>query len=132
MLALIERRGEPAIETVTPEQARAMRRRQAALYGGKPEAVGSVRDLELDVPVRLRARHYVPAEPGGPHPMLVFFHGGGFVFGDLDTHDGLCRLLCRHAGAHVLAIDYRLAPEHPFPAAVVRVEIAEHEAAAVE
>jgi acetyl esterase len=50
--------------------------------------------------------------------LLVFFHGGGFVFGDLDTHDGVCRLLCRHAGAHLLAVDYRLAPEHPFPAAV--------------
>jgi acetyl esterase len=48
----------------------------------------------------------------------VFFHGGGFMYGDLDTHDGVCRLLCRHAGAHLLAIDYRLAPEHPFPAAV--------------
>jgi acetyl esterase len=48
----------------------------------------------------------------------VFFHGGGFVFGDLDTHDGVCRLLCRHAGAHILAVDYRLAPENPFPAAV--------------
>ena len=118
MLALLERRGEPPIDTVTPAQARAMRRRQAALYGGRPEAVGSVADIELDGPTRVRARHYAPAEPGGPHPMLVFFHGGGFVFGDLDTHDGLCRLLCRHAGAHVLAVDYRLAPEHQFPAAV--------------
>jgi acetyl esterase len=51
-------------------------------------------------------------------PLLVFFHGGGFVVGDLDTHDGLCRLLCRDAGVHVLAVDYRLAPEHPAPAAV--------------
>lgn len=51
-------------------------------------------------------------------PLLVFFHGGGFVVGDLETHDGLCRLLCRDAGVHVLAVDYRLAPEHPAPAAV--------------
>jgi acetyl esterase len=118
MLAIMERRGEAPVETVTPEQARAARRRQAALYGGEPEAVGAVRDLDLDVHVRLRARHYAPAEPGGPHPVLVFFHGGGFVFGDLETHDGLCRLLCAHAGVHVLAVDYRLAPEHPFPAPV--------------
>ena len=48
----------------------------------------------------------------------MFLHGGGFVFGDLDTHDAPCRILCRHGGMHVLAIDYRLAPENPFPAAV--------------
>ena len=51
-------------------------------------------------------------------PLLVFYHGGGFVVGDLDTHDALCRLLCRDAGVHVMAVDYRLAPEHPAPAAV--------------
>jgi acetyl esterase len=66
----------------------------------------------------VRARHYAPAEFGGPHPLLVYYHGGGFTYGDLDTHDGVCRLLCRHAGAHILAVDYRLAPEHRFPAAV--------------
>jgi acetyl esterase len=48
----------------------------------------------------------------------VFFHGGGWVVGDLDTHDQLARLLCRWSGTHVLAVDYRLAPEHPYPAAV--------------
>lgn len=63
--------------------------------------------------------------PGGdcltrrPAPLLVFFHGGGFVTGDLDSHDEPCRLLCRHAGAYVLSVEYRLAPEHPFPAAVM-------------
>jgi acetyl esterase len=118
ILALLERRPLPPLETVTPAQARITRRQQAALYGGAPEPVGSVRDLQLDLHVGLRARHYAPADPGGPQPLLVFFHGGGFVFGDLDTHDGLCRLLCAHAGAHVLAVDYRLAPEHPFPAPV--------------
>jgi acetyl esterase len=61
------------------------------------------------------ARHYSPAEAGAP--LLVFFHGGGFVFGDLETHDAACRLICRDAGVHVLAVDYRLAPEHKAPAA---------------
>ena len=117
-LSLLERRDEPPTESLTPAQARAARRRLSAIYAGAPEEVGSVRDLELDTPVALRARHYAPAESGGPHPLLVYYHGGGFLFGDLDTHDRVCRLLCRHAGAHVLAIDYRLAPEHPFPAAV--------------
>lgn len=64
------------------------------------------------------ARHYRPAVGDGPAPLVVFYHGGGFVFGDLDTHDAACRLIARDAGVHVLAVDYRLAPEHPAPAAV--------------
>jgi acetyl esterase len=123
MLSLMERRKVPPLETLSPPEARTMRRRLAAIFGGTPIAVGPVNDLELDTatsggPVALRARHYAPAEPGGPHPLLVFFHGGGFLYGDLDTHDAVCRVLCRHGGVHVLAVDYRLAPEHRFPAAV--------------
>ena len=117
-LALLERRREPRPETLSPAEAREVRRRLAAVYAGKPVAVGAVRELEIDATVSLRARHYAPDEPGGPHPLLVYYHGGGFTYGDLDTHDGVCRILCRHAGAHVLAVDYRLAPEHQFPAAV--------------
>ncbi|MGI9124782.1 MAG: alpha/beta hydrolase [Mycobacterium sp.] len=64
------------------------------------------------------ARHYRPPAGGPPAPLLVFFHGGGWVFGDLESHDSACRLICRDAGVHVLAVDYRLAPEHPAPAAV--------------
>jgi acetyl esterase len=115
-LAMLARRREPPPETLSPPEARRRRRRLSAVYAGKPTPVGAVRDLELGS--ALRARHYAPAEPGGPHPLLVYYHGGGFTYGDLETHDGVCRILCRHAGAHVLAIDYRLAPEHPFPAAV--------------
>jgi acetyl esterase len=63
------------------------------------------------------ARHYQPAT-SDPAPLVVFYHGGGWVIGDLDTHDPLCRLTCRDADVHVLSIDYRLAPEHPAPAAV--------------
>ena len=64
------------------------------------------------------ARHYRPPAGGPPAPLAVFYHGGGWVFGDLDSHDSACRLICRDAGVHVLAINYRLAPEHPAPAAV--------------
>ena len=117
-LAMLERRNEPRPETQTPAEARRRRRQLMEIYAGKPTAVGSVADLELDTAPPLRGRHYAPAEMGGPHPVLVYYHGGGFTYGDLDTHDAVCRILCRHSGAHVLAIDYRLAPEHPFPAAV--------------
>ncbi len=117
-LALLARRGEPRPETLSPSEAREVRRRLAAVYGGKPIEVGAVTDLVIEGNVSLRARHYAPREPGESLPLLVYYHGGGFTYGDLDTHDSVCRILCRHAGAHVLAIDYRLAPEHPFPAAV--------------
>jgi acetyl esterase len=117
-LAMLERRREPPSERLAPPEARRRRRRLSAVYAGKPTPVGAVTDLDIDGDVRLRARHYAPDEPGGPHPLLVYYHGGGFTYGDLETHDGVCRILCRHAGAHVLAVDYRLAPEHPFPAAV--------------
>ena len=93
-------------------------------------AVG-VRDDAIPGPAGpLPVRHYTPVDAPTGHrvrcssrerssaPLLVFFHGGGFVVGDLDTHDALCRLLCRDAGVHVMAVDYRLAPEHPAPAAV--------------
>ena len=63
------------------------------------------------------ARVYRPIATG-PHPTLVYLHGGGFVIGDLDTHDQTCRRLCRDADTTVVSLDYRLAPEHPFPAAV--------------
>jgi acetyl esterase len=83
-----------------------------------PVVVGTVTNLTIPGPAGpIRARHY---RPHGEHcgPMLVFFHGGGWVIGDLDTHDRLCRTICRDAGVDVLSVDYRLAPEHPAPAGV--------------
>src|SRR5580698_958836 len=68
----------------------------------------------------LALRIYAPHETtNGPQPALVFFHGGGWVAGSLDTHDGFCRRLCEAAGYRIIAVDYRLAPEHPFPAALM-------------
>ena len=66
----------------------------------------------------VRAGVYRPRDLPTPAPTLVFFHGGGWVVGDLDTHDGLCRKLAAHGRVQVIAVDYRLAPEHPYPAAV--------------
>lgn len=118
-ISLLERQGAPPLETLSPPEAREAFRRQVSVSNGPPDSVGSVRDLEIDGAAgQLSARLYSPDESGGPHPLIVFFHGGGFVVGDLDTHDAPCRILCRHAGAHVLSVDYRLAPEHPFPAAL--------------
>jgi acetyl esterase len=96
--------------------ARRELRKLAAIIDGDI-SVG-VKDMSIPGPAgTIRARHYLPVNTRGTEPLLVFFHGGGFVLGDLDTHDGLCRLLCRDAGVHVLSIDYRLAPEHKAPAA---------------
>ena len=119
LLHLRERMGVPAMSAGTPETARRQARRDALAFAGPRVHVGAVADLEVPTPDGpLAARHYAPEEPGGPHPLVVYFHGGGFVIGDLDVYDQSCRLLCRHAGVHVLSVDYRLAPEHPFPAAV--------------
>lgn len=118
-LSILERRPRPPLHKLPLERVRQEFVRQVAVTNGTPAPVGSVRDLTVDgAEGPLPARLYSPDEPGEPHPLLVFFHGGGFVLGDLDTHDAPCRLLCRHGGTHVLSVDYRLAPEHPFPAAV--------------
>ncbi len=105
-------------------EARANARHEAKVTDSQPPIpMARVEGLEIPgqagpIPVRL----YVPGElaPGGgaPAPLTIYFHGGGWVIGDLDTHDGVCRFLAAAAGTAVLAIDYRLAPEHPFPAAV--------------
>lgn len=88
--------------------------------------VGSVQDTELQADGRaIKARIYRP-QGAGPFPTVVFFHGGGFVLGDLETHDNMCRELCRSSEAVVLAVDYRLAPEHPFPAALNDAMAATH------
>jgi len=107
--------GVPPAWQLTPQQARqASRDTQAA---AKRLAVRSVEDRSLPGPGGdLRVRSYRPAAPG-PLPLVVFLHGGGWVVGDLDTHDATCRRLCAELNAVSLGVDYRLAPESPFPAA---------------
>ncbi|MDJ0785366.1 MAG: alpha/beta hydrolase [Myxococcota bacterium] len=100
-----------------PAEAREGYRALADLFGPGAE-VGKISDRRIpgpagDIPVRV----YEPAGTG-PFPILVFYHGGGFVIGDLDTHDKECRALCNGGACLVVAVDYRLAPEHRFPAAV--------------
>src|SRR5439155_11545954 len=82
-------------------------------------ALERVEDVRIPGPAgEIPARVYAPRRGGAPLPMVAYFHGGGWVQGDLETHHGLCARLARHAGVLVVAVDYRLAPEHKFPAAV--------------
>ncbi len=100
-------------------EARALRRHEARVFAGPRIEVGRVQDLELPGPAgEIRARLYVPSSYEPPGPLVVYFHGGGHVIGDLDTHDQPCRFLAREIPAQVLAIEYRCGPEDPFPAAV--------------
>ena len=112
----------PPAETLPLEEARAATRHEAGIAGGDMP-IGEVRDL---VAAGLPARLYVPSTTTGEDPLLVFFHGGGFYVGDLDTHDAPCRVLAEQAGVRVLAVEYRLAPEHQFPAAHDDAEAAYH------
>ncbi len=120
MVLALERRIRPSTEGASVEERRVALRESAAIAAGTPIAVGEVRDLRVDGATGpLRARLYAPASApvAGLRPLVVFFHGGGWVVGDLESHDQPCRLLCRYADVHVLSVDYRLAPEHLFPAA---------------
>ncbi len=105
----------PDFSTLTPEEAR--KQFEAAQLPLPPIEIAGVEDRTLpgpegEIPVRI----YTP-EGGAPFPVLVFFHGGGWVIGDLESHDALARKLALEAGCLVVAIDYRLAPEAKFPAA---------------
>lgn len=103
----------------TIDAGRARYRRDSRAFAGRRTGVGSVRELTVSGAAGpLGARLYRPRGAGSDASLLVYFHGGGFVIGDLDTHDEPCRVLCRFARTAVLSVAYRLAPEHPFPAAV--------------
>ncbi len=115
LLDLMIERQVPPTHTLTPPQARSFYLERRFFTQPAPPPVGEVRDLKTSggVPLRL----YRPQQPG-VHPVLVYFHGGGWTIGDLDTHDVLCRQLCAAAGVAVVAVDYRMGPECRFPAAV--------------
>jgi acetyl esterase len=94
---------------------------QARAVAGRGGRVKLQRDLLIPGPGgTIPVRQYVPLahDSDRPLPLLLYLHGGGFVLGSPDTHDNLCRALARRAGCVVVSVDYRLAPEHPFPAAV--------------
>jgi acetyl esterase len=107
--------GVPATNTLSVAEARTQYEGRIRLMAAPPD-VGEVRERTIQGPAGdLRLRIYRPVGVG-PFPVLAFFHGSGFVLCSLDTHDGMCRNLCAGAGCVVVSVDYRLAPEHKFPA----------------
>jgi len=105
---------------LSPQQARARIRAGAAAAAGPKRPLSAVTDLAIPGPAgTMPARFYEPPGIGiEKRPLVVYFHGGGWTIGDLDTSDSVCRFLAATVPAAVLSVDYRLAPEHPFPAAV--------------
>ena len=116
-IVVAEQRGRVPFEQMTPQEARDVYRSGCALTGPPPRDMSAVEDGEWAGPGGvLRYRLYRPSLTPNL-PALLYLHGGGWVVGDLDSHDGVCRRLAADSGCAVLALDYRLAPEHPFPAA---------------
>ena len=112
--------GRPPLETLDPVTAREVTKRGRVVLQPDPPVMAEVRDLRCPGPGgEIGLRFYRPATaPPTPLPCLVYYHGGGWVIGDLETHDVLCRELAMLSRIAVVSVDYRLAPEHPFPAAV--------------
>jgi acetyl esterase len=119
LIDLMTERGVPPTHTLVPSEARRLYRERRAYVQPVPITMAEVRDLSASGPHGpIGLRLYRPTAAPTPAPALVYYHGGGWVIGDLDTHDVLCRELAHRAGCVVVAVDYRLAPEHRFPAAV--------------
>lgn len=121
LLRLMQEKGVPPTHTLTPTEAREFYRQRRTFTQPDPPEVAAVRGLEAEGPAGpIPLRSYRPAgsDANAQLPVLVYFHGGGWVIGDLDTHDVLCRELCNQSGCAVIAVDYRMGPEHRFPAAV--------------
>jgi acetyl esterase len=121
LLRLMEEKGVPATHTLTPADARAFYRQRRTFTQPEPPDVAAVRDLEARGPggtIPLRSYRPAGSTADAMLPVLVYYHGGGWVVGDLETHDVLCRQLSNLSGCAVIAVDYRMGPEHRFPAAV--------------
>jgi acetyl esterase/lipase len=116
LLAMLAVGGQPGDGVRSPQLRRDALRRLAELGAGDPDPSVRAEDLRIGAAGALGARLYTP--PGSAERAIVYLHGGGWVAGDLETHDSLCRILARESAAKVLAVAYRQPPEHPFPAAV--------------
>jgi acetyl esterase len=118
LLQRIQRAQRTPLHALTPQQARSAYEAAAEILDLPRAAVQRVEDFRLPAAdgTPLQARLYCDAQ--GPAPAMLYLHGGGFVIGSLETHDSLCRQLALRSGGAVIALDYRLAPEHRFPTAV--------------
>ena len=119
LLAMLAAAPGPKMEEGTPAAAREMMRMMGSMTERPRGELAHVRDLTIpsghghEIPARV----YSAVDAPGPGPVIVYFHGGGWVIGDIETHDALCAEIARVSGMTVVNVDYRLAPEHPFPAA---------------
>jgi acetyl esterase len=122
VLELVRVSGRPPLEAVSPVEARALFLGGREVFSPPPAPVAEIHDLVIPGPdggtLTLRLYRGAGTDADLKLPALVFFHGGGWVVGDLETHDTMCRHIANAAGCAVVAVDYRLAPEHKFPAAV--------------
>jgi acetyl esterase len=120
VLDMMKAAGRPPVAELPPEEARKMYRASRGPLQPELPDMAELRNLSAPGPagdIPLRLYRGMGTKPG-PLPVLVFYHGGGYVIGDLDTHDYVCRKIANVAQCCVVAVDYRLAPEHKFPAAV--------------
>jgi len=121
VLDMMRAAGRPPFERLTPDEARAAYAATRAALQPDPEEVAEIRDLSVPGPLGdIPLRSYRPAGTGAEQvlPALVYYHGGGWLLGGLDSHDVICRRLANLARCAVVSVDYRMAPEHKFPAAV--------------
>jgi len=121
ILDMVKEAGRPAFHTVTPEEARVFYAASRAVLQPAPQEVATVADLTAPGPlgeINLRLYRGIGTTEEAALPCLVYFHGGGWVLGDLDSHDTVCRRLANQTQGCVVSVDYRMAPEFPFPAAV--------------
>lgn len=121
LLDLMKAKGVPPTHLLSPEEARKMYSERRFYSQPAAPEVKSVSDFEIPsnaAAIKVRGYRPIGSEDTQTLPALVYYHGGGCVIGDLDTHDVFCRELSNHANCAVFAIDYRLAPENPFPAAI--------------